>query len=465
MELDTVVIIGETGVGKSTIANAILGKDVFKPFHGIDAGTLKTEYSYGYLFNDQNNPQVRLVDTQGYNDPKGRDKEHADQMIKIINRFPEVHLFLLVFNGNNIRWNSATWEILGLFDKMFPDFWNNCLILINFWSENENDKWRRELTGRSEGSVKDDILENLRKKFGKNRYSIEFLDAIAYNYPDGHPEKDTLNEKIQTLQILWSNMRPYYTDRITASQKDRDDLIDEQKNQIDDLLKFIKSNPKQKPTPNISKIQILPREPTKNLPEPIIKPKPKQKPSNLSEFEEALNPLLKEEIKEISRCLEFPISLSKEKMIENIKQKFKSLSSLIKELPKDFVNELLKKLERRQKEDSEDFDSISDSYEEDDYRAAPLIPLNVKPTIPNKNNYQKLLVLEREELKEICDNFGLLISGNKQKLVDNIREDNKSFEKIFGCLSKPSLKEICSRLSISENGKKDELIQRLIDSI
>ena len=97
--------------------------------------------------------------------------------------------------------------------------------------------------------MKDDIRENLRKKFGKNQYSIEFLDAICFNYPDDHPEKNKLIEKISMLQIVWSNANPYYTDRITASQKYKDVIIDEQKNQIDVLLKLIKSSPKEKPLP------------------------------------------------------------------------------------------------------------------------------------------------------------------------------------------------------------------------
>ena len=290
------------------------------------------------------------------------------------------------------------------------------------------------------------------------------MDAICFNYPDDHPEKNKLIEKIKVLQIVWSNMNPYYTDRITASQKYKDDLIDKQKNQIDDLLKKVKSFHKEKPLPKKPKLQILPREPDNDLIIPI-KPKPKIARKIKSDLEDFLDDLLKEEIKEISRSLDLPISLTKEKMIENIKQKFKSVDKLVKELPKDFVKELLKKIERRVKEDKKDLDSLSDSYSSDNEIAAPLIPINFKPSIPKKNNYQKLFILEREELREICDKLGLAISGNKQKLIDNLSEENKSFEKIFECLSKPCLKDICSRLSIRIDGNKEELIQKLITFI
>ena len=40
-------------------------------------------------------------------------------------------------------------------------------------------------------------------------------------------------------------------------------------------------------------------------------------------------------------------------MIENIKQKFKSVARLVEELPKDFAKELLKKIERRVKKQKE----------------------------------------------------------------------------------------------------------------
>ena len=54
-------------------------------------------------------------------------------MIKVIKEQKKINAFLLVFNGQNIRWNQATWQILTLFDQMFPQFWKNVIIVVNFF--------------------------------------------------------------------------------------------------------------------------------------------------------------------------------------------------------------------------------------------------------------------------------------------------------------------------------------------
>jgi hypothetical protein len=101
---------------------------------------------------------------------------------------------------------------------------------------------RRNLIGRTEGSVRDEILENLRKRSGKNYYSIEYLDAIAHLYDDKHPEKQLLINKIRLLQVMWANMPPYYTDRVKAAQTHREEMIKNQNLEIKTLQDTLKAN-------------------------------------------------------------------------------------------------------------------------------------------------------------------------------------------------------------------------------
>jgi hypothetical protein len=45
----TIILIEETGTGKSSLGNSLLGKEEFVVGHGIDAGTILACYRDGYM--------------------------------------------------------------------------------------------------------------------------------------------------------------------------------------------------------------------------------------------------------------------------------------------------------------------------------------------------------------------------------------------------------------------------------
>ena len=83
------------------------------------------------------NPQgetVVITDTQGLNDSEGRDEVHYRQMIDQIKAHGVVHAFILVFNGAVPRWNCAALQALKYLAEVFPRFWENLIVVINFMS-------------------------------------------------------------------------------------------------------------------------------------------------------------------------------------------------------------------------------------------------------------------------------------------------------------------------------------------
>lgn len=76
-----------------------------------------------------------ITDTQGFNDSEGRDYEYQQQMIAHIKQHGEVHAFILVFNGQNARWNKGTLEILEILKYAFPNFWQNLIVVLNFMQQ------------------------------------------------------------------------------------------------------------------------------------------------------------------------------------------------------------------------------------------------------------------------------------------------------------------------------------------
>lgn len=121
------VLTGETGTGKSTLGNTLVGSNVFNEHGGLDAGTTKAVVAEG--MSELGDP-LKVGDTQGFNDPKGRDFEHAKQMISVIKGLGLVNAFLLVVNGMQTRWGQQTLVTLEYIAETFPGFANNLILVV-----------------------------------------------------------------------------------------------------------------------------------------------------------------------------------------------------------------------------------------------------------------------------------------------------------------------------------------------
>jgi len=122
------VLVGETGTGKSTLGNTLVGSTLFFEHGGLDAGTVKAKVVEG--LSELGDP-LKVVDTQGFNDPRGRDFEHAKQMISVIKSLGSVNAFLLVVNGMQVRWGQQTMTTLEYVAETFPGFAANLVVVIS----------------------------------------------------------------------------------------------------------------------------------------------------------------------------------------------------------------------------------------------------------------------------------------------------------------------------------------------
>mmetsp|Transcript_29484 Transcript_29484/g.88170 ORF Transcript_29484/g.88170 Transcript_29484/m.88170 type:complete len:110 (+) Transcript_29484:271-600(+) len=71
------VLVGETGAGKSSLANALLGKDHFATGGGFDAVTVEARCVAGRWGSDA----VEVCDTPGFNDAGRDDAKVADELL------------------------------------------------------------------------------------------------------------------------------------------------------------------------------------------------------------------------------------------------------------------------------------------------------------------------------------------------------------------------------------------------
>ena len=131
-----VVVLGNTGVGKSALLNMFAGVDSFKVG---DSATSETSIAAAHVHKFMGKPdaiQLRLIDTQGLSDTGGDSKDmlHIKNMVEYIKQLEQIDMFIICFDGTNPRFTSYAQSTISLFSQIFPDFLYHSVIVFNKWS-------------------------------------------------------------------------------------------------------------------------------------------------------------------------------------------------------------------------------------------------------------------------------------------------------------------------------------------
>lgn len=107
----TVVLLGTTGSGKSSLGNSLLNKEAFVVAHTASSGTRvgKLESGINPLLPDV---PITIIDAPGYGDSEGRDQEHLQGTARLLEREGFVNSFLLVLNGSQVRFDGQIFDML-----------------------------------------------------------------------------------------------------------------------------------------------------------------------------------------------------------------------------------------------------------------------------------------------------------------------------------------------------------------
>ena len=142
------VIIGATGVGKSSLANILMGRDSQYNGSRFDHGcfqaawgngnvvTTRTCSDTGHWLGNQNNKRVTIIDTPGFGDGLNEEEKTINGLVDVLkNEIKFIHVFVIVFNGDETpRLTRQLRTMLNLFAKMFGDnFWENAIMEFTRW--------------------------------------------------------------------------------------------------------------------------------------------------------------------------------------------------------------------------------------------------------------------------------------------------------------------------------------------
>ena len=206
----TILVLGETGAGKSSFCNIITGEKhdsiVFPVSKSNVSVTHETTIKLRFFKGDQSRP-IRVIDTQGFLDPGSTIfQEHADLEIKaeLFTRLGDVdgiHLFIICVNAANPRIPPSLVRMIKTFISLYgyrienedkisnsEEFWKRCVLNFTKFSFNEESTRHRRRTRESKSRLKLKTQDKLEGLFGFAAQGLKhfFIDSL---YSKDNPEE------------------------------------------------------------------------------------------------------------------------------------------------------------------------------------------------------------------------------------------------------------------------------------
>ena len=236
-----IVIIGETGVGKSSLANVLIGRDSQYDGTGFANGCFKvawrnenepgnvittdTCYDTGHYLGDPSKKNITVIDTPGFGDEMDAEVQTINGLVDVLkNKIKTVHVFVICFRESNDRMTSAMLRMLNLFQKMFgKHFWKNAIFEATRWNHNSLSVAKRGILKgpdgnnlpKTEKNWKDQFNINLRKQLGV-KYALDAVFIDSHYNADFDEEKVAFKLNTEKLLKFANSVEPFDTKDIDA---------------------------------------------------------------------------------------------------------------------------------------------------------------------------------------------------------------------------------------------------------
>merc|ERR1719242_2975647 len=219
-----IVILGATGVGKSSLANVLVGRDknydgrrfhdgCFKVAATKDVVTKETCADVGYrLGNTGDGPRFTVIDTPGFGDRLIEEEKTIESLVQTLrDEIKYINVFVIAFKQTDTRMTYALRSMISLFEKMFGDgFWNNAILEATFWSHGNHAAERRNqsVPKITEAWWAREFNRKLQQEFSLKR-DLQAVFIDTYYKEEDPKELKAFNENTNELFKFANSSKPF----------------------------------------------------------------------------------------------------------------------------------------------------------------------------------------------------------------------------------------------------------------
>ncbi|EDR27771.1 hypothetical protein, conserved [Entamoeba dispar SAW760] len=226
------IMIGNTGDGKSSLGNFILKKksNGFEVSDEAKSVTQKTEGSYG----EGDRSDVFVIDTPGLQDSGGldKDRQHMNEMVDYVKKQEGLQGIVIVLNCTNDRLSANIKAMIKLLCTIFPisDFWEHvCIVWTKCFNytplkkiekqiQTKNVKFLPEVIKLAEETTGDKIV----------KIPMYFVDSR----PDDDEIDNTRSEDEIVMLLTWARSLPSINvGKVIKNGSESERVIIEEKNE------------------------------------------------------------------------------------------------------------------------------------------------------------------------------------------------------------------------------------------